>query len=465
MSFTVKTLDKSVVVTVTPTQVIDDTDNPYSELTLADLKKAIAESSLNVPVHQQRLVCQGKVIATGNSDSVEDDDASTTLTSLHVSTGATIHLTQTQASSSSRSPMARVPATGSSSAALDPLQRIMSESPFLKRILDNPDLMSAMLKSDPAIRALTEKNPEFRAALDDPEMLRTMMRAATNPSIMNEMKRNQDRALSNIEMMPGGFNYLSSMYRNLQDSLDEGRSDAQDQSTEELNQRFAAAYLGSSASQESGTSASPNDRALPNPWAPPPSAATRATLSTANPFGGSPLGLGGSPFGAGGSPLGAGGTIPPGLLAMLGMPPPTPATSATNPTPPQPGNDPNTATMLALLESLRPPSSTTTSNTPSTVGFPSGNGAGNRDLSSFLSMMSALNNPGLVGQPASSPLSTPAQLVAPAVSEPPPEERYKEQLEMLDAMGFHHDRSKKVRALMAAGGNVDAAINYLLDMP
>ncbi|KAI8807454.1 hypothetical protein BJ742DRAFT_773196 [Cladochytrium replicatum] len=464
MSFTVKTLDKSVVVTVTATQVIDDADDPYNELTLADLKKAIADSSLNVPVHQQRLVCQGKVIATGNSDSAEDDDSSATLTSLNISTGATIHLTQTQSASSSRSPAARVPAPGSSSAALDPLQRMMSESPFLKRILDNPDLMSAMLKSDPAIRALTEKNPEFRAALDDPEMLRTMMRAATNPSIMNEMKRNQDRALSNIEIMPGGFNYLSSMYRNLQDSLDEGRSDAQDQSAEELNRRFAAAYLGSSGSQERGTT-TPNDRALPNPWAPPPSVSTRATPSIANPFGGSPLGLGGPHFGPGDSPLGPGAAIPPGLLAVLGIPPATPASSSTNTTPPQIGNDPNTGMMLALLESLRPPSSATPSSTPSTTAPQPADGAGNRDFGSFLSMMSALNNPGLFGQPANSPLSPPAQPAAPAVSEPPPEERYKEQLEMLDAMGFHHDRSKKVRALMAAGGNLDAAINYLLDMP
>ena len=33
---------------------------------------------------------------------------------------------------------------------------------------------------------------------------------------MQEMMRNQDRALTNIEAVPGGFNQLSSMYKSMQ---------------------------------------------------------------------------------------------------------------------------------------------------------------------------------------------------------------------------------------------------------
>ncbi|GAA5961015.1 hypothetical protein JCM3765_006503 [Sporobolomyces pararoseus] len=46
----------------------------------------------------------------------------------------------------------------------------------------------------------------------------------------------------------------------------------------------------------------------------------------------------------------------------------------------------------------------------------------------------------------------------------PPEERFATQLEQMQAMGFT-DASRNVRALLAAGGNVEAAISYLFDNP
>ncbi|GAA5938435.1 uncharacterized protein JCM15063_000734 [Sporobolomyces koalae] len=46
----------------------------------------------------------------------------------------------------------------------------------------------------------------------------------------------------------------------------------------------------------------------------------------------------------------------------------------------------------------------------------------------------------------------------------PPEERFATQLEQMQAMGFT-DASRNVRALLAAGGNVEAAISYLFDQP
>ncbi|KAM0788479.1 hypothetical protein ACM66B_001612 [Microbotryomycetes sp. NB124-2] len=49
-------------------------------------------------------------------------------------------------------------------------------------------------------------------------------------------------------------------------------------------------------------------------------------------------------------------------------------------------------------------------------------------------------------------------------SQVPPEERYQSQLETLAGMGFH-DASRNLRALMASGGNVEAAIEYLFSMP
>jgi ubiquilin len=45
------------------------------------------------------------------------------------------------------------------------------------------------------------------------------MELASNPSLMAEMMRNTDRAMANIEMMPGGFDALRRMYSNIQEPL------------------------------------------------------------------------------------------------------------------------------------------------------------------------------------------------------------------------------------------------------
>jgi len=45
------------------------------------------------------------------------------------------------------------------------------------------------------------------------------MELASNPSLMSEMMRNTDRAMANIEMMPGGFDALRRMYSNIQEPL------------------------------------------------------------------------------------------------------------------------------------------------------------------------------------------------------------------------------------------------------
>lgn len=52
---------------------------------------------------------------------------------------------------------------------------------------------------------------------------------------------------------------------------------------------------------------------------------------------------------------------------------------------------------------------------------------------------------------------------APASTQPPPEERFQVQLQQLQDMGFY-DATSNVRALLATGGNVNAAVEYLLRM-
>src|SRR5690606_18407571 len=69
------------------------------------------------------------------------------------------------------------------------------------------------------LAAMMERNPEMRHVFNDPAFLRQTMNAMRNPEVMQEMMRNHDRQLSNIEAIPGGMNYLSSMYRDMQEPL------------------------------------------------------------------------------------------------------------------------------------------------------------------------------------------------------------------------------------------------------
>ncbi len=42
------------------------------------------------------------------------------------------------------------------------------------------------------------------------------MEIARNPAMLQELMRSQDRALSNLESIPGGYSALQRMYRDIQ---------------------------------------------------------------------------------------------------------------------------------------------------------------------------------------------------------------------------------------------------------
>lgn len=75
---------------------------------------------------------------------------------------------------------------------------------------------------------------------------------------MREMQRNNDRALSNIEAIPGGFNHLRRMYSTIQEPMESAISPA---GSEEANERLARQL-----NVESVPEQSLNTQALPNPW-------------------------------------------------------------------------------------------------------------------------------------------------------------------------------------------------------
>lgn len=55
--------------------------------------------------------------------------------------------------------------------------------------------------------------------LNDPELLHQAMELARNPSMLQELMRTNDRAMSNLESIPGGYNELTRMYREIQEPM------------------------------------------------------------------------------------------------------------------------------------------------------------------------------------------------------------------------------------------------------
>ena len=99
-----------------------------------------------------------------------------------------------------------------------------------------------------------------------------------NPELMREMQRNNDRALSNIEAIPGGFNHLRRMYNTFQSPLESAMSPGGTSSSDEANARLAREL-----NVESVPENSLNTNALPNPWAAPASNNTSSTPAAATP--------------------------------------------------------------------------------------------------------------------------------------------------------------------------------------
>ncbi|XP_044129706.1 ubiquilin-1 isoform X2 [Bufo gargarizans] len=161
------------------------------------------------------------------------------------------------------------------------------ENPFVQSMLSNPDLMRQLIMANPQMQQLIQRNPEISHMLNNPDIMRQTLELARNPAMMQEMMRNQDRALSNLESIPGGYNALRRMYTDIQEPM---LNAAQEQFG---GNPFAS--LMSNASPNGGNQPlrTENRDPLPNPWAP-QSGSTASTstsgsgaTSTANSTGGS----------------------------------------------------------------------------------------------------------------------------------------------------------------------------------
>lgn len=152
------------------------------------------------------------------------------------------------------------------------LMRQMMENPFVQQLMSNPDVMRQMITSNPQMRELMERNPEISHMLNNPELMRQTMELARNPAMLQELMRSQDRAMSNLESIPGGFNALQRMYRDVQEPMMDAAFGNQNP--------FASLVGQNNSGAPNALQGTENNQPLPNPWAP---ASTQSSSSPSSP--------------------------------------------------------------------------------------------------------------------------------------------------------------------------------------
>ncbi|XP_051140935.1 ubiquitin domain-containing protein DSK2a-like [Andrographis paniculata] len=367
--------------------------------------------------------------------------------------------------------------------------------PLVQNLMNNPETIRNLILNNPQMREVMDRNPELAHILNDPTTLRQTMEAVRNPEIMREMMRNTDRAMSNIESSPEGFNMLRRMYENVQEPFLNATSMTGDNRSDPATNPFAAllgtqgqqprrensAGSGTTGSETTNNTPAPNTNPLPNPWA---SAGTgvAGTNSDAhpNPTGNarpiSPGSTGGFGFPdfeqmLGGAPdmnslnqLMQNPAIsqmmrnllsnPNYVNQVLGLNPQLQSMLDANPQLRDMMQNPEFMRQLTspeMMQQLLGFSQALSSQFPRQTTRETGRIAGgtaDMGLDSLMNMFGALGTGG-------------AGIPTPNRSQAPPEELYATQLSQLQEMGFY-DTQENLRALIATAGNIHAAVERLL---
>ncbi|XP_067886121.1 ubiquilin-1-like isoform X1 [Heterodontus francisci] len=375
------------------------------------------------------------------------------------------------------------------------------ENPFVQNMLSNPDMMRQLIVTNPQMQQLIQRNPEISHMLNNPDIMRQTLELARNPAMMQEMMRNQDRALSNLESIPGGYNALRRMYTDIQEPM---LNAAQEQFG---GNPFAS--LMSNPDADNQPSRTENRDPLPNPWAPLSSSQTPTSTTTSGTTSHSTMPGLGAGLGAGSGMFNT-----PGMQSLLQQ-------ITENPQLMQ--NMLSAPYMRSIMQSLSQNPDLAAQimlNNPLFAGNPQLQDQMRQQIPNFLQQMqnpetlSAMSNPRAMQallqiQQGLQTLSTEAPgllpgygggiggigSVAPSTNEntggaggtvgtdgqqhfvqqmlqalagansqtltPNPEVQFQQQLDQLSAMGFLN-REANLQALIATGGDVNAAIERLL---
>lgn len=93
-------------------------------------------------------------------------------------------------------------------------------NPMIKGFLKNPDSMKSIMEMFPG------DNSELRSMMNNPNIQEEIAHMTENPNYMNEQMKNFDLTVSKLENMPGGFNMINSMMRDVQDPLSSALEDS-----------------------------------------------------------------------------------------------------------------------------------------------------------------------------------------------------------------------------------------------
>merc|ERR1719271_51059 len=137
----------------------------------------------------------------------------------------------------------------------------MLENPVMQQMMDNmlsnPEMLNAMMDMNPQLRELIERNPEIRSVFSDTRMMREHLQAMMDPQMRAMMMRNVDRAMSNLETVPGGMDALRRLHNDIQDPLWDAMQ-GQDRGNSGSPQTYTA----------QDTSQAPSAAPMSNPFAP-----------------------------------------------------------------------------------------------------------------------------------------------------------------------------------------------------
>jgi len=263
------------------------------------------------------------------------------------------------------------------------------------------------------------------------------MELSQNPELMREMMRNNDRTMSHIENMPGGFNFLRQQYENVVEPMQNAvRPPSQEDAT--------------SNTADEPPSATPNSNPLPNPWAPGGGQQASSARSTPAPAAGANANA--NPFA---SMFGGDANANP-FNSMFANAAASSAAGASNATASGQQNpfsslfnmDPNQmAQAMQMAQQMF----------GGQAGADNPNAGASNVFSLFNNMYGGAG--GGMGSPNTGSASAQASSAGSQMS---PEARFAVQLQQLNDMGFN-DQAANIRCLIATGGNVNAAIERLLN--
>lgn len=388
------------------------------QVPIGELLNRLSEES-QIPVNQIRIICKGRILGSNGS-----------LSFYSVADGHSLYLARLRSNGENTGGESNAsPGLGMGQGmegmmnGMSPgaMEKVMN-SEMMERLLDNPELMRSLAMAHPELRAMMQNHPEIRHLLSDPEMLRETMRAARNPQIFRELMRNQDRAIANIESMPGGHNALQRIYRDIvepaENSVAEASSAASQSNVDELSSSLGSGSTGPT---------------VPNPWGNPstPSRNTGSSSATGLP----PFSL------SNGNRAGELSNL---MGQLMGSMQPQGANSfGTNEgVPPVNGS-----------ERFSPLSSRFFSLLPSFDENPAGSNMGRGRESGSSRQTIAKDR---AGHDPNGPNPW-----APSSSQSSAEYQYREQLSQLESMGFIN-KKKNIEALILYRGNVDDAVEGLI---